>query len=68
MRRVVDGGRRSRRSLLAGISGAAMTAVGSSRASGRQAGPDYWPTNNWRVADPEEFLVSGEVRLRTVAV
>src|SRR5918994_2902608 len=54
MRRELHGLRRSRRSLLAGISGAALTMVTGSRTSARQVVPDYWPTDGWRVADPEE--------------
>jgi CubicO group peptidase (beta-lactamase class C family) len=54
---VMDDGRRSRRSFLAGISGAALTLVGGSTAAARQAAPDYWPTEGWRVADPEEHGV-----------
>ena len=38
------GERRSRRSLLAGISGAALTLLASPAAPARQVSPDYWPT------------------------
>src|SRR5215203_6328542 len=54
---VMDDGRRSRRSFLAGISGAALTLVGGSTAAARQAAPDYWPTDSWRLADPAEHGV-----------
>ena len=54
MRRELPGLRRSRRSLLAGISGAALAMVAGSGASARQVTLDYWPTAGWRVAEPEE--------------
>jgi CubicO group peptidase (beta-lactamase class C family) len=57
MRRALQGERWSRRSLLAGISGAALTTAIGSGASARQAAPDYWPTAGWRVADPNEHAV-----------
>src|SRR4051812_33644686 len=49
--------RGSRRSLLAGISGAALSVAGLPGAYGRQATPDYWPTDGWRLADPDEHSV-----------
>src|SRR5215208_3511247 len=54
MRGAFHGGRRSRRSLLAGMSGAALALAGGSSTAARQAVADYWPTHRWRVADPDE--------------
>jgi len=54
MREAFHGGRRSRRSLLAGMSGAALALAGGSSTAARQAVADYWPTHGWRVADPDE--------------
>jgi CubicO group peptidase (beta-lactamase class C family) len=57
MRRVLHRAQRSRRSLLAGISGAALTMVAGTGTSARQAAPDYWPTGGWRVAEPAAHAV-----------
>src|SRR5215212_9312333 len=57
MRRALQGERRSRRSLLAGISGAALVMAAGSGTRARQATADYWPTTGWRVADPEDHGV-----------
>src|SRR5215212_6727415 len=54
MRGAFHGGRRSRRSLLAGMSGAALALASGSSTAARQAVADYWPTQGWRVADPDE--------------
>ena len=57
MRVSLHEGRGSRRSLLAGISGAAFALAGGSRTAARQAAADYWPTHGWRIAEPEEHGV-----------
>ena len=53
----LHGRRPSRRSLLAGISGAAVALAVGPSTSARQTSADYWPTDGWRVADPEEHGV-----------
>ena len=57
MRVELNGSRRSRRSLLAGISGGALATIMGSVTSARQATPDYWPTDGWRSANPDELGV-----------
>src|SRR5688500_7153841 len=57
MRAELNGLRRSRRSLMAGISGAALAMVTGSGVLARQATPDYWPTDGWRTANADELGV-----------
>ena len=56
MRGMLCGERQSRRSLLAGISAAALGLAGRSTTA-RQVAADYWPTHDWRVADLEDHGV-----------
>ena len=58
MRFEVNGLRRSRRSLLAGVSGVALASVMGSGTSARQVPLDYWPTEGWRSASPDELGVN----------
>lgn len=47
----------SRRTLLAGVSGAALACAGGRQVSAQPSTPDYWPTAGWRAAAPEEHGV-----------
>ena len=47
----------SRRALLAGVTGAALGAVGGARVAAHQAAVDYWPTAGWRMAEAADHGV-----------
>ena len=57
MKRPFTESRRSRRVLLAALSGAALGAVRVPRVAALQAAPGSWPTAGWQTADPADHGV-----------
>jgi CubicO group peptidase (beta-lactamase class C family) len=57
MRRHPASDRITRRTVLGGLSGAALVLAGGTTTPARQAEPDYWPTAGWRTGAPADFGV-----------